>query len=117
MKILLVDDNAQMRRMLKSLLADDAAEFIECADGAEALAAYTTHQPDVVVMDVAMPSVDGITAMREILQADPGARVTILTHLDHADLRLRAQAAGACGYVLKENLLELPQVLRSPSQT
>lgn len=112
MKILLVDDNARMRRMLKSLLADNATEFVECADGADALAAYTTHQPDVVLMDIAMPKVDGLTATSEIRRVHPLAQILILTNLDHADLRGKAQAAGACGYVLKENMLELRQMLQ-----
>jgi CheY-like chemotaxis protein len=113
MKILIVDDNAKMRRALRSLLADSGAEFVECEDGAEALAAYTTHQPDFVLMDVAMPKVDGITATRQIISAAPMARIIILTNFAHEDLRRAAQAAGACGYVLKENMLELRQLLQA----
>jgi CheY-like chemotaxis protein len=113
MKILIVDDNAKMRRALRSLLADSATEFVECEDGAEALAAYTTHQPDFVLMDVAMPRMDGITATRQIISAAPMARIIILTNFAHEDLRRAAQAAGACGYVLKENMLELRQLLQA----
>lgn len=111
MKILLVDDSAQMRRMLRELLADFTAQLEECVDGAEAAAAYAEHQPDLVLMDILMPKVDGITAMRQILQANPTARVVILTNLDHEDFRRTALNAGACGYVLKDDLLNLRQRL------
>jgi CheY-like chemotaxis protein len=111
MKILLVDDSANMRRALKSFLADGETEFVECEDGADALAAYTVHQPDVVLMDVSMPKMDGITATAQVIRAAPAARIIILTSYAHEDLRRAAQAAGACGYVLKENLLEVRQWL------
>jgi CheY-like chemotaxis protein len=117
MKILIVDDNAKMRRALKSLLADSATEFVECEDGAEALAAYSTHQPDFVLMDVAMPKVDGITATRQVIRAAPTAQIIILTNYGHDEMRHAAQAAGACGYVLKENMLELRQVLQACQQS
>ena len=111
MKILIVDDNANMRRALKSLLADGETEFVECEDGVDALAAYTAHQPDVVLMDVAMPKMDGITATAQVIQAVPTARIIILTSYAHEDMRQAAQVAGARGYVLKENLLEVRQWL------
>jgi two-component system cell cycle response regulator DivK len=111
MKILIVEDNARMRQALKSFLADCATEFIECADGAAACAAYAAQQPDVVLMDIELPGLDGISAARQITAADPAARVIIVTNYDHAGLRDAAQAAGACGYVLKENLLEVRQLL------
>jgi two-component system response regulator DesR len=111
MKILIVDDNASMRRALKSLLADGETEFVECEDGADALAAYTTHQPDFVLMDVAMPKVDGITATAQVIRAVPTARIVIVTSFDAAGLREAAFQAGACSYVLKENLLEVRQWL------
>jgi CheY-like chemotaxis protein len=111
MKILIVDDNARVRRMIVEMSAPLAADVIECSDGAQALRAYLRHQPDAVLMDVAMRVMDGIAATVEILGADPAARVVIVTDYDEAELRAAAQAAGACGYVLKENLLELRGVL------
>lgn len=112
MKILIVDDNARMRRAIKSLLADLADEFFECADGETALAAHAEHRPDVVLMDIEMMGMDGITAARAIMAADPSARIIIVTGYDDKGLRAAAQAAGACGYVLKENLLELRRLLQ-----
>lgn len=113
MKILIVEDNTRMRRALQSFLADCATEFIECADGATARATYTAHRPDVVLMDVKLPELDGSSATGQITAADPAARVIIVTYYDHAGLRDAAHRAGACGYVLKENLLELHLLLRA----
>ena len=102
-----------MRRAVKSLLADLADEFWECADGLAACAAYAAHRHDVVLMDISMARMDGITATREIIAADPSARIVIVTCYEDKDLRAAARAAGACGYVLKENLLELRGLLQS----
>jgi CheY-like chemotaxis protein len=115
MNLLIVEDNEQMRRMLKSLVADLAAAIYECGAAAEALAAYTAHQPDYVLMDIAMKEMDGIAATREIKRAYPEAKIIIVTNYDNADLREAARAAGACGYVLKENLLELRPSLQVTS--
>ena len=113
MKILIVDDNARMRREIKSLVADLADGFCECADGAAACAAHAEHRPDLVLMDIAMTPMDGITATRAIIAADPSARIVIVTGYDDKQLRSAAREAGACGYVLKENLLEVRGLLQS----
>jgi CheY-like chemotaxis protein len=113
MKILIVEDNARMRQALKSFLADCATEFIECADGAAARATYLAQHPDVVLMDIELPELDGISATGQIAAADPAAQIIIITNYDHAGLRGAARQAGACGYVLKENLLELRLLLQA----
>jgi DNA-binding NarL/FixJ family response regulator len=113
MKILIVDDNAMMRREIKTLIADLADEFCECADGAAASAAIAEHGPDFVLMDIAMEHMDGIAATREIIAAHPSARIIIVTGYDDKKLRAAAQAAGACGYVLKENLFEVRRLLQA----
>ncbi len=115
MKILIVDDNAMMRRAIKALIADQADEFCECADGATASAAYAEHQPDFVLMDIAMAQMDGLTATKQIIAAHPAARIIIVTGYDDKHLRAAARAAGACGYVLKEDLLELRRLLQPPA--
>ena len=111
MKLLIVEDNAKMRRMLKSLVADLASAVHECSDGAQALAAYAAARPDWVLMDIAMKDLDGISATRALKAAWPEARIIIVTSYDSAELRQAAQEAGACGYVLKENLLEVRRLL------
>ncbi len=105
MKILIVDDNKQMRRLIGSLIDDLTEEIIECGDGTEAIPAYHKHRPDWVLMDVEMGSMDGIEATRQIRGAFPDARIVLVTNYDESELRTAASAAGACGYVLKENLL------------
>jgi CheY-like chemotaxis protein len=106
-KVLIVDDNAAMRRTLAVLLAPMALQLVECADGADALDAYERHRPDVVLMDIQMRGLDGIAATSAIISTAPGARVVIVTQHDEPDLREAAARAGACGYVLKEDLLTL----------
>ena len=111
--VLIVENSEPMRQIIKILIADVAAEIHERGDGREALAAYSAHRPDWVLMDIAMPYVDGISATREITGAFPAANVLIVTDYDDADLRTAAKEAGACGYVLKENLLEVRRLLQS----
>ena len=111
MKILIVEDNEQMRQMMKTLVKDFVDCVIECGDGAEALLAYTQHHPDWVLMDIDLPEVDGISATRRIVATHPEARVMMVTNYDDADLREAARLAGACEYVVKENLLEIRRIL------
>jgi CheY-like chemotaxis protein len=111
--VLIVEDNEPMRRMIKTLIADVATEVHERGDGLEALSAYRAQRPDLVLMDVAMPGVDGITATREITSAFPEAKIVIVTDYDDAELREAACAAGACGYVLKENLLAIRELINT----
>ncbi|HEX8999058.1 MAG TPA: response regulator transcription factor [Blastocatellia bacterium] len=113
MSLLIVEDNAKMRRMLKTLVDDLASPVHECADGAEALAVYAARRPDWVLMDIAMKDLDGLSATCQIKSAYPDAKIIIVTGYDEADLRQAAREAGACGYVLKENLIELRQRLQS----
>jgi len=113
MKLLIVDDNQPMRRLIRSLLTDVAELIVECGDGAVARSLYAEHQPDWVLMDLMMPKVDGVCATRQILASYPAARILIVTdHESHA-LREAAWRAGACGYVLKENLKDLRQLFRA----
>ncbi|MCA1849471.1 MAG: response regulator transcription factor [Acidobacteria bacterium] len=111
MKILIVEDNASMRRLIKSIVADLADVVNECSDGAEALAAYTKHRPDWVLMDIKMKELDGIAATRSITALFPGAHVMIVTDYDDEKLREAARSAGACEYVVKEDLFALRRIL------
>jgi CheY-like chemotaxis protein len=113
MTVLIVEDNAGVRQLLRSAVAEVAADVWECSDGADALAAYTAHQPDVVLMDVRMPGMDGLAATKQILRLHPAARVMMVTDYDDEALRNAAQEACACAYVLKQDLLDLARLLRS----
>ena len=111
MMLLIVDDNPAVRRMIARVVRDLADEIRECEDGAEALAAYRQSHPDFVLMDIAMTGVDGITATRGIVSEFPGARIIMVTGHGDEPLRAAARDAGAWGYVLKENLLALRELI------
>jgi CheY-like chemotaxis protein len=111
MSFLVVDDNSMMRRLIGRVVGEFADEIIECEDGTQAFSAYREHQPDWVLMDIEMPDQDGLSATREICAAYPGARVVIVTNYGDDATRAAAGRAGACAYVLKENLLELRDLL------
>jgi CheY-like chemotaxis protein len=111
MKLLIVEDNDEMRALLKSVIADLAETIIECWDGDQALTNYRQHRPDFVLMDIRMKRLDGIAATRQITAAFPNAAIVMVTDYDDARLRKAARAAGACGYVVKENILPLRKIL------
>ena len=113
MRLLIVDDYPGIHHVITSIVSDLADEIFDCTEGVNALDAYLAHRPDFVLMDLAMAGVDGITATRLIKQADPAARIIIVTNYDGADLREAARIAGACGYVLKENLFEVRHLLQA----
>jgi CheY-like chemotaxis protein len=112
LNILIVDDHAEMRQLIRNLLSGLASEVNECTDGSQALAAYREHIPDWVLMDIRMKELSGIDATRQLRAAFPEARVIIVSEMGNAAFRKAAQEAGACAYVLKENLLSLPSMLR-----
>ena len=111
MKILIVDDNEQVRLLLRDYLPVSANEIFECTDGSQACSFFKKHRPDWVLMDWEMPNVNGITAIREIIAEFPTANICMVTAFDDEDIRSEALAAGASGFVLKDNLFELEDVL------
>ena len=111
MNVLIIEDSEPMRRTIKSSIEDLAREVLECPDGADAVARYAEHRPDWVLMDIKMHSVDGLAATRQIKAAFPEARIVMVTSFDDQNLRDEAQLAGACGYVLKENLADLVKIM------
>lgn len=109
--VLVVEDNASMRALIRSLAEAASLVVEECQDGETALALYARVHPDLVLMDIRLGGMDGITTTRAIRQADPDARVVIVTEMDDAHHRRAAQEAGALAYVLKQNLLDLTSLL------
>ena len=111
MKLLIVEDDIRIRRLIKSVIADLADEIFECDDGVDALARYAEHLPDWVLMDLVMPKVDGITAIREIKTSYPEAKIIVVTSYKSSVMREQATRVGAFAYILKENLLDLRNLL------
>jgi len=102
-RVVLADDHPVVRDGLRSLLASlPGVELVaEAATGREAVREAVLHRPDVVVMDLHMPELDGIAATHEIVRAVPGAAVLVLTMFDDDDSVFAAMRAGARGYLLK----------------
>jgi CheY-like chemotaxis protein len=117
MKVMIVDDNAEMRGLIRTLLTGVASEFVECTDGQEAVTVYGTERPDWAVMDVAMRSMDGLTATRLITSEFPGSHIIVVTHHNNPKLRESAWEAGAEGFLLKEDLIELRSLLAVGTET
>ena len=102
-RVMLVDDHSIMRDLLRDAL-ENTGEFqvvAQAADGQEALRMVEEAAPDVIVMDVIMPEMDGIEACRQITELLPGTRVLMLTASNEQDAIVRAIAAGATGYLQK----------------
>jgi DNA-binding NarL/FixJ family response regulator len=102
-RVLIVDDDDLMRAGLRSVLATDPAIDVvgEVGGGRAAIGEVRTHRPDIVLMDVRMPDLDGITATREVLSAWPDTRVVILTTFENDEYIFGALSAGASGFLLK----------------
>lgn len=110
MKVLIVDDNPQMREMMRHYLPCSGNEIRECADGVNALAAYMDFLPDFVLMDWQMKQMDGLTATREILRLFPEAYILLVSQYDDAELRKTAFEIGIRDFISKDNLKRLREI-------
>ncbi len=110
--LLIVDDNREMRQLVRQIASKVSDEIFECEDGDEVLAAFTDHHPDWVVMDVEMKRMDGLQATAQLITHYPQAKVIIVTK--HTDVQTRAAAseAGAYAFCGKEDLLSLRSLMQ-----
>jgi DNA-binding NarL/FixJ family response regulator len=118
-KVLIADDQRLMREGLATLLAlaDDIDIVAQAADGAEAIELAKTHQPDVILMDIQMPHVNGVEATKTIRSILPATQIIILTTFDDDEYLLAGLRAGACGYLLKDMPSEqLADAIRSAAK-
>jgi DNA-binding NarL/FixJ family response regulator len=108
-KTLIVDDNADFRRRVREILALelDIAVVGEAADGREAVRKARRLEPDLILMDVRMPRMNGINATHQLKREMPEIQVVILTTYDLEEYRKAAAASGASGYVVKRSLVNV----------
>ena len=101
-KILIVDDASFMRGSLKFIVENVGHEVVGTAqDGMEALNLYKKLKPELVTLDILMKEMDGIEALKAIMEEDPGARVIMVTALGQEEKKEEAQKIGAAGYIRK----------------
>ena len=101
-RILIVDDAAFMRMMIKDILSKNGFEIVgEAADGAQAVQLYRDTQPDLVTMDITMPEMDGITALKEIKKIDTQAKVIMCSAMGQQAMVIDAIQAGAKDFIVK----------------
>lgn len=111
MRILIVDDNREFRRLVRDYVPAACEEIFECDNGRKAVELYERYEPDWVLMDWEMPELDGVGAVRRIVSRYPEARICMVTAFAEKELRAEAISAGASGFVLKDNLFELENIL------
>ena len=101
-RILIVDDAAFMRMMIKDILVKNGFEIVgEAADGAQAVQLFQDTQPDLVTMDITMPEMDGITALKEIKKVNPQAKVIMCSAMGQQAMVIDAIQAGAKDFIVK----------------
>ncbi|PKQ27673.1 MAG: two-component system response regulator [Candidatus Anoxymicrobium japonicum] len=100
--VLIVDDALFMRMMIKDILSKDGFEIAgEAENGVEAVKKYAELRPDLVTMDIVMPEMDGIEAVRNIIEIDPGATVLMCSAMGQQPLVIEALEAGAKDFIIK----------------
>jgi two-component system response regulator DegU len=109
--ILIAEDNAEVRRMIRNLIEDIDGDIAECSDGGEAIEAYESNHHDFVLMDINMQPIDGLTAAKEILSRHPEAKIIIVSQHQDAQTREIAFKIGVTAFVGKDDLTPLRSLL------
>lgn len=111
MELLIVDDNPSMRKMIRDFCSPFFASIQECSNGLEAIDYYKKNQPDYVLMDIKMPVMNGIDALKHIKLNHPSAKIIMITQYKDKALELKAMDNGAAYFMLKENLTEIETII------
>jgi two-component system, chemotaxis family, chemotaxis protein CheY len=112
-KILIADDSVFMRTWLKKLLFElNDPVFAEASTGKEAIEIYRQFKPDFVTLDITMKDLNGIDALKEIIQYDPHAKVIMCSSLGHKSLIIKALKIGAIDFVIKPNFHNLLEIVK-----
>ena len=101
-RVIVVDDSKFMAKAIKSVL--ETMDFEVCGlghDGFEGIEQYKVHQPDVVLLDITMPNMDGVECLQKLRELDPDARVVMLSAIKDEDIIARCLEAGACSFLQK----------------
>jgi two-component system, chemotaxis family, chemotaxis protein CheY len=115
-RILVVDDAAFMRMMIKDILIKNGYDVVgEAADGQQAVEKYTELRPDLVTMDITMPEMDGITALKEIRKINPNSKVIMCSAMGQQAMVIDAIQAGAKDFIVKP--FQADRVLEAISKT
>ena len=110
-RILIVDDTAFMRSILKAIVTEEGHEVSgEAEDGYQAIFEYTNNRPDIVLLDILMPKMDGIMALKTLKGYDPQARVLMVSAIQSVKMIKLAINCGAKGYILKP--FQRPQLIQ-----
>lgn len=108
LRILVVDDSMFMRSCLRKIIEECGHEVCgEACDGEDALQAYSTLRPDLVTMDITMPVMDGIEALKKIKALDKDARITMVSAMGRSDLVMSAIMNGAMDFLVKPFVLDI----------
>ncbi len=111
-RVLIIDDSSFMRKRLVDVISKAGHEVVGlAADGADGVNAYKNTTPDLVVMDITMKNMDGITAARHIKDWDRGARIVFMSLVTDEDVIRQTQELGACGFIKKDEYDKLISLL------
>lgn len=113
MNVMIVDDSAAMRKIIRDICFSFAEKIVECVNGFEAIKTYENFLPHLVLMDIKMPEMNGLEAMKKILEKHPNAKIIIITQYKEKELEEEAKKFGAYAFLLKENLSDLETILNS----